>query len=68
MTTKERADPAIINRTRILRISKGSGTSEKDVRELLKTYRQVKNMVNKFSGKTLRRGPMKRLMKQFGLN
>ncbi len=68
MTTKERADPSLINRNRVLRISKGSGTSEKDVRELLKTYRQVKNMVNKFSGKNLRRGPMKKLMKQFGLN
>ena len=68
MTPEERANPDIINRSRIARIAEGSGNSEKTVRELIKTYRQVRNMMGKMSGKNLRRGPMKKLLKQFRIN
>ena len=62
MTKKERADPTSINPPRVKRIAKGSGTKESEVRELLKTYQQMKKMMKMFSGK---RGVMGKMMKRF---
>lgn len=45
MTPEERANPEIINASRIRRIARGSGTSEADVRELLASYKKVKKMM-----------------------
>lgn len=42
MTKEERENPEIINSSRIRRISLGSGRNEKDVRELLSRYKQIK--------------------------
>ncbi|MBS7648353.1 MAG: signal recognition particle protein Srp54 [Candidatus Bathyarchaeia archaeon] len=50
MTPEERENPQIINASRIRRIARGSGTSEKDVRELLKQYVMMRKMM-----KTIRR-------------
>ena len=50
MTPKERENPKIINASRIRRIARGSGTTEKDVKELLKQYTAMRKML-----KTLRR-------------
>jgi len=44
-------DPEVITTVRIDRISKGSGISAKDIRELIKQYRQSKKMVKMFKGK-----------------
>ena len=49
MTKEEKANPQVIDTARIKRISKGSGTSESDVRELLKQYKQMKKMFGMFS-------------------
>ncbi len=65
MTKKERADPDLLDSSRIKRIAKGSGTSEGDVRELLKYYAQVKKMTKMLSGGAMKRGPMAGLMKKF---
>jgi len=48
MTENERVEPEVINRGRVERIAKGSGTSVNDVRELLKQFKQMKKMFKKF--------------------
>lgn len=50
MTSEERENPQIINASRIRRIARGSGTNEKDVKDLLKQYMLMRKMM-----KTLRR-------------
>ena len=51
MTKKELEDPESLTKSRIDRISEGSGTNPKDVRDLLKQYRQTKKMMKIVSGK-----------------
>ena len=55
MTAEELRDPKIINSSRINRIARGSGTSGKDVKELLKQYRAMKNLMKKMGKKGLRK-------------
>ena len=62
MTKEEREDPGIINESRIKRIARGSGTSEEEVRELLRAYEQAKKMAKLIKG----RGAAK-LLRKFGL-
>jgi signal recognition particle subunit SRP54 len=50
MTPKERENPKVFNASRIKRVARGSGTNEKDVKELLKQYSMMRRMM-----KTLRR-------------
>jgi len=50
MTPGERDDPKTINSSRIHRVARGSGTSQKEVKELLQQYDMMKRMM-----KTLRR-------------
>ncbi len=50
MAPKEKENPKILNASRIRRVARGSGTSEKDVKELLKQYSMMRRML-----KTLRR-------------
>jgi signal recognition particle subunit SRP54 len=45
MTKKELDEPKLIKSSRIKRIARGSGTSQKDVRDLLKQYEQMKKMM-----------------------
>ncbi|MCD6381976.1 MAG: signal recognition particle protein [Candidatus Aenigmarchaeota archaeon] len=54
MTPEERGNPEIINSSRVRRITKGSGTSEEDVRELLASYKKTRKMM-----KILKPGKMK---------
>jgi signal recognition particle subunit SRP54 len=49
MTSKERARPNIIDGSRRLRISKGSGTQVQDVNDLLRKYMETKKMLKKFT-------------------
>lgn len=64
MNKKEKADPDIINPSRVRRIAKGSGVNEWEVRELLSNYHKIKKMMKKISpGKLKRSG----LFRQFGL-
>ena len=63
MTKQERANPDIINDSRIRRIARGSGTKEEDVRAFLRDFRRARKMVKKLrSGRNLRK-----LAKQLGL-
>jgi len=50
MTPEEKEDPKILNASRIRRIARGSGTTEKDVKTLLQQYSMMRKMM-----KTLRR-------------
>jgi len=50
MTSEEKNDPKTFNASRIRRVARGSGTSEKEVKELLKQYSMMRRVL-----KTLRR-------------
>jgi signal recognition particle subunit SRP54 len=47
MTLKERANPAMLNSSRRMRIAKGSGTSIQEVNNLLKRFEEMKKMMAK---------------------
>lgn len=67
MTPKERKEPEVIKASRLKRIAKGAGTSESEVRDLLKHYKQVKKVVKLTKGgKGFKRGPLAKFAKQFG--
>jgi len=51
MTPEERETPKVLNSSRIRRVARGSGTTEKDVKELLKQYAMMKKMVKSFRRK-----------------
>ena len=51
MTKKELEDPEILSASRIERIAKGAGTEVKEVRQLLKQYRQSKKVAKMLKGK-----------------
>lgn len=50
MTPEERHDPDILNATRRRRIAKGSGTSVREINDLIKQFGQMKKMMQSFSG------------------
>jgi signal recognition particle subunit SRP54 len=50
MTATEKENPKIFNASRMKRVARGSGTSEKEVKELLKQYAMMRRML-----KTMRR-------------
>ncbi|HEY6282426.1 MAG TPA: signal recognition particle receptor subunit alpha [Nitrososphaerales archaeon] len=54
MTEDEKTNPESINSSRLKRIAKGSGRNEKDVRELLTRYKQMKTLVKTSKGRELR--------------
>lgn len=67
MTDEEMNDPSIIGRSRTERIADGSGTSQQEVKDLIKHYRQTKNMMDKFDKKSMKRGNMQGMMDKLGL-
>ncbi|MDG6939217.1 MAG: signal recognition particle protein [Nitrososphaerota archaeon] len=61
MTGEEKKDPSLIGGGRIRRIAKGSGTAERDVKDMLTSFEQMKKMM-----KNMRKLRMNReLLKQF---
>jgi len=54
MTADEKTNPESINASRLRRIARGSGRTEKDVRELLTRYKQMKTLVKTSKGRELR--------------
>ena len=50
MTRKEREKPEIINASRKIRISKGSGTTVEEVNKLLKQFETTRKMMKQFAG------------------
>jgi signal recognition particle subunit SRP54 len=53
MTPKEREKPKILSSSRIRRVARGSGTTEKDVKDLIKQYNQTRKMMKSFRRKKL---------------
>ncbi|MDO8641622.1 MAG: signal recognition particle receptor subunit alpha, partial [Nitrosarchaeum sp.] len=60
MTKTEKADPDILNSSRIKRISRGSGWPEHEVKELLKNYKNSKNMMKASKGRQMQ-GALRRM-------
>ena len=68
MTKKEKLTPELLNKNRIARIAKGSGTTETEVRELFKQYKTMSKMFGKIKGfneKDLQKGNLEGLLKKF---
>ena len=65
MTEEEQEDPSIIKASRVNRIAMGSGTSPKDVKDLLKQFSQSKKAVKGIMGNRKMR---KQMMKQMGMS
>jgi len=61
MNKEELENPDMVDSNRINRISKGSGISSGEIRELLKQYRQSKKLMKMMGGKS-----PEKLMKKFG--
>jgi len=53
MTDEERLDPDIIKKTRLVRIARGSGTKEAEVRELIKQYKMLRKALKSGKGRKL---------------
>ncbi len=53
MTPKEREKPKILSSSRIHRVARGSGTTEKEVKELLTQYNNMKKMMKTFRRKRM---------------
>ena len=62
MTREELEHPETLNSSRIKRIAKGSGTSESEVRELIKQYNLMKRMMKGFG-----RRKMEKLLRRLGM-
>lgn len=60
MTKEEKADPDLVNSSRIKRIARGSGWSEHDVKELLKNYKNSKSMMKASKGRQMQ-GTLRRM-------
>lgn len=67
MTDEELSDPSVIDKSRAERIAEGSGTSRSDVRDLVKHYRQTKNMMDKVDEKSMKRGNMQQMLRKLGV-
>ena len=50
MTQVEKDDPKKLNRSRIQRIARGSGSDEREVRELIKQYNTMRKMLKQMKG------------------
>ncbi|GIU70663.1 MAG: signal recognition particle protein [Candidatus Nitrosocaldaceae archaeon] len=61
MTKDERANPDLFNASRIRRVARGSGTSEREVKELLTQYKRSKDVMKSVKGRA-----MHGLLKRFG--
>jgi signal recognition particle subunit SRP54 len=61
MTKEEKQDPDVLNSSRIRRVARGSGTTEKDVKDLLQRYRQTKGLMKQSKDRQFRQ-----ILKQMG--
>ena len=60
MNKQEKADPDIINASRVKRIARGSGWPEHEVKELIKNYKNSKNMMKASKGRQMQ-GVLRRM-------
>lgn len=54
MTRNERQNPDLLNASRINRIAKGSGTIEKEIKEMMSRYKQTKSVMKASRGRQFR--------------
>ena len=70
MTKGERLEPEILSHSRILRIAKGSGKREQEVRELLSHYKKMEKVWRQFSklGEVtdLKEGKLQKMLQKIG--
>jgi len=60
MNKQEKADPDLLNASRIKRIARGSGWPEHEIKELLKNYKNSKNMMKASKGRQMQ-GALRRM-------
>jgi signal recognition particle subunit SRP54 len=60
MTKQERANPDLFNASRVKRVARGSGMSERDVKELLTNYKRSKDVMKASKGRQMQ-GLLRRL-------
>ncbi|MCW3982205.1 MAG: signal recognition particle protein Srp54 [Candidatus Bathyarchaeota archaeon] len=53
MSSKERENPKILSSSRIRRVARGSGTSEKEVKDLLQQYNMMRRMMKQMRRKKM---------------
>jgi len=66
MTKHEKLNPREIKGSRVNRIARGSGQSDVAVRDLLKQYAQMQNMVKNFKSNRQMRKQMEKMMREGG--
>jgi len=64
MTPQELDDPSVLNASRTKRVARGSGTSEADVRELLKQYELMRKLIKTMVKGRGAKGPLAKMLKQ----
>ena len=62
MTAHEKNEPTVLKRERIKRIARGSGTTEKDVRDLIAQWKRSRKMMKGVKGNRRLRKQMKQMM------
>ncbi len=60
MNQAEKNDPSILGASRVKRIARGSGWSEHDVKDLVKNYKNSKNMMKASKGRQMQ-GALRRM-------
>jgi signal recognition particle subunit SRP54 len=63
MNQKERAEPKVLNASRIIRISRGSGTTKEEVKELMNYHRMMKKTLKGFKKGRFAKGPLAQMMR-----
>jgi len=63
MNKRERGEPKLLNASRINRISRGSGTTREDVKELVNYHKMMKKMLKGFKKGRFSKGPMAQMMR-----
>jgi len=65
MTKEERKNPSLLrsNPSRIIRVARGSGCTEKDVREFLTQFERMEKLINKFKRDRSFRSKIEKLIK-----
>ncbi len=66
MTKAEQENPSLMNGSRKLRVSKGSGTQVSDINRLLKQFTQMRKMMKKFSNMGQDKKSMRALRQMMG--
>ncbi len=68
MTEEEQENPKLIKASRVLRISRGSGTDPKQVKELLKYYNASRKAIRGLAGNRKMRRQLMKQMKAGGFD